>query len=235
MRSAAALIALVREIVDEPVAGLSDATILSSLNEALGLVAEKLTPTTLVVSFEELDVFADEPTVALPDSCIPQKILSVHNSEHREIRLYKRLIDAKLEFQKNKKPEKDPQAVLVSGGTLVLIPKTNADSVVYISYIKKPDIYASVSDDGSSIVFLPNAIGEKYLVNYASAMAYRKIEDGVTDDNDNFKTYYALAESAFAELDMFFGPESRQAQPETVYGAESIVRPHQASDPFFGL
>ena len=84
MRSAAALIALVREIVDEPVAGLSDATILSSLNEALGLVAE-LTPTTLVVSFEELDVFADEPTVALPDACIPQKILSVHNSEHREI------------------------------------------------------------------------------------------------------------------------------------------------------
>ena len=68
MRSAPALIALVREIVDEPVAGLTDVTILASFNEALGLVAEKLTPTTLVVSFEEFDVSADEPTVALPES-----------------------------------------------------------------------------------------------------------------------------------------------------------------------
>ena len=232
MRSASALVALVREIVDEPVAGLSDVTILSSLNEALGLVAEKLTPTTLVVSFEELDVSADEATVALPDLCIPQKILSIHNSDHKEIKLYKRLIDAKVEFQKNRKPEKTPQAALVSGGTLVLIPKTTEDSVVYISYIKKPELYSSVSDDGSSITFLPDGIGEKYLVNYASAMAYRKIEDGVTDDNGNFKLYYELAMNAMNELEIFFGPEARQARPEIVSGADEIAGPHQASDPF---
>ena len=235
MRPAATLIALVREIVDEPVAGLADATILASMNEALGLVAEKLTPTTLLVPFEAIEVYPGENVVPLADlreEPVVQRILSVHGSNKRRVKIFKRAIDAESEFAKNHALGQDPVAVLVSDNELHLIPGVNQRSTLYLSYVRKPDLYESEADNGERITFLPSTLGEKLVVNYAVAMAYRKIEDGVTDDNGNFKLYYELAMNAMNELEIFFGPEAKQARPETVSGADEIAGPYQASDPF---
>ena len=235
MRPAATLIALVREISDEPVAGLSDATILASMNEALGLVAEKLTPTTLLVPFEAVAIYPGEnvvPLVDLREELVTQRVLSVHGSNKRRVKIFKRVIDAEPEFAKDHTLGQDPVAVLISNDELHLIPGVNQRSTIYLSYIRKPDLYASATDNGERITFLPNGLGEKLVVNYAVAMAYRKIEDGVTDDNGNFKLYYELAMNAMNELEIFFGPEAKQARPETVSGADEIAGPYQASDPF---
>lgn len=235
MRSAASLISLVREIVDEPVSGLSDPTILASLNEALGLIAEKLTPTTLVVAFEAVDLMAGDdvvPLSSLQATPVTQKVLSIHGSDKKRIKIFKRIADAEALFARDLTPGQDPTAVLVSNNQLVLIPPVNQISVIYVSYIRKPDLYANVEDTGAGIVFVPDTLGEKFLVNYAAAMAYRKIEDGVTDSNGNFKLYYELAMSALAELELFFGPEAKQSRPDFVPGAEEIVGTYQANDPF---
>ena len=143
-----------------------------------------------------------------------------------------RAVDAEPEFAKNHSASANPVAVLIANNELLLIPGVDRSSVVYISYTRKPDLYSSVADDGKSITFLPDTIGEKLLVNYAAAMAYRKIEDGVTDNNGNFKLYYELAMNAMNELEIFFGPEAKQARPDTVVGADEIVGPCQAADPF---
>lgn len=235
MRPAASLIALVREIVDEPVAGLSDASILASLNEALGIVAEKLTPPTLVIAFEPVDIYAGESVIdlgALNYDMSPGKIVSVHSFEKRKVKIHKRVADAEADFSKSLRPSKSPSAVLVSGNSAILIPEASEDTVVYLSYIRKPDLYASVDDDGGDIVFLPDVLGEKFLVNYAASLAYRKIEDGVTDGNENFKIYYELAMTALGSLRDFFGPEANQARPETVSGANEVVGPYQIADLF---
>jgi hypothetical protein len=233
MRPAQTLIALVREVVDEPVGGLSDTIILASLNEALGLFAERFTPTTLLVPFEEIDLDANENFVRLPDNCITQRVISVHNSERRPLKIFKRIADAAPEFAKNRTPGKDPDSVLVSNNGLRLIPEVSQPSKLYLSYVRTPDIYSSVSDNGSGITFLPAALGEKLLVNYAAAAAYRMIEDGVTDSKGNFGLYTSLANQALEELERFFGPEAKQYKPETLQGADDIVFPRRVADPFF--
>lgn len=232
MRPAQTLISLVREIADEPVDGLSDSVILASMNEALGTFAEKYTPTTLLVAFEELEIDANESFVALPEACITQKLISVHNSEKKEIKIHKRIFDAASEFAKNKTPGKDPDCVLLVNNGLRLIQEVSQPSVLYLSYIRKPDLYSSVSDNGSGIVFLPSSLGEKLVVNYAVAAAYRMIEDGVTDGKGNFGLYMGLVNQALDELERFFGPEAKQYRPETLKGADDIAAPRQISDPF---
>ena len=50
-------------------------------------------------------------------------------------------------------------------------------------------------------------------------MAYRAIEDGVTDKRLNFQLYLGMAKEAFAEIEEYFAVRSKQGQPETVRSA----------------
>ena len=220
MRSAETLVGLVRELVDDD--DITDGAILGWINEALNLVAEKITPTTLMVPFSEFQVYANEESMELPDECVPEKILGAYDSERRQLKVHFRTNDAEEDFRLAPPEDSKIRAVLVMGNALRIIPKQTADTTIYLSYIKYPTVFSGMTDTGAAITFLPRGMAEKLVVNYAAAMAYRTIEDGVTDTRLNFKTYLAQAQEAFAEIELYFRPKSRQASPEFVHGDDFV-------------
>ncbi len=227
MRSAAVLIALVQEIVDD--ADVTETAILAWMNEALNLVAERITPTTLMVPFSPLDIYAGEPSVALPEGCIPEKILSIHDVDRKPVRLYFRIADAEESFRTAPAEDTSLRAVLVMGNAMRLIPQLSKDSVLYLSYIRYPTVFTGPTDTGEEVNFIPSGMAEKLVVNYAVAMAYRLIEDGVTDSRLNFKTYLGAAQEALMEINMYFAPKSKQAAPEFITGDDFDGRPSASS------
>jgi len=220
MRSAASLIALVREIIDDT--HVSDSAILAWMNEALNSVAERVTPTTLMVPFKQFDIYAGEQSVELPEEAVPEKVLSVHDQDMVTVPLYFRIPDAEAAFKANPTPSNVLRAVLVIGNSLRLIPTPSTDTFIYLSFVRYPDVFQGISDTGEAITFLPAGMAEKLVVNYAAAMAYRLIEDGVTDKRLNFQTYFLAAREAFAEIEEYFAARSKQARPEQVGGTSLI-------------
>jgi hypothetical protein len=214
MKSAANLISLVREIIDDT--DIQDATILSYFNEAFNLVAEKLTPATLMVGFEPFELEAGEPGYPLPESCIPEKILTAHNADKKPIPVFYRLQDAEPIFQKTKDTDNYVAAILVVGNQIRPIPTPSVDMRLYLSYIKYPQVFEDLLDDGQEVTFLPKGLAEKLAINYAAAMCYRMLEDGATDQRLNFNMYFALAKEAMMEIEAYFLPHANQSRPDFI-------------------
>jgi len=221
MRAVSELIELVREITDE--VGVSTTAIISSFNTALGLAAEEITPTTLVEPFFSIPFLAAAASVQIPIYCMQEKIISVFNSARRPIPFYLRAVDAETMFMRNPRPGPDTLAVLVSGGQLHLLPATNVDSSIFLTYVKRPPLFVDEYDDGVLIDYFPSNMAEDMVVNYAVAMTYRKIEDGVTDDSANFKLYYEMYLNAYKKIELYCAAHSKQSRPHTVSGADVLV------------
>lgn len=217
MKSAPALIALVREIIDDT--GTTDSAVVAWMNEILNIVAERITPTTLMVPFKAAEIYADEDSVDLPDDCVPEKVLAVHNSDRKPIKLHFRIEDAEEDFRFAPAEDTQIRSVLVMGNALRIIPKQSTDTTIYLSYVQTPVVFSGTTDTGVDVNFLPQGLAEKLVVNYAAAMAYRIIEDGVTDKRLNFQLYLGMAKEAFAEIEEYFAVRSKQGQPETVRSA----------------
>lgn len=205
---------------------------MAMVNSCLSQFAEKVSPSTLVEPFFEIEISKEDISVPLPENCIPMRIISAFNADKRKISLFKRAIDANQLFQKNLSPSKNIEAVIIADSSLRLIPEASQDTKIYITYAKKAPLYESLLDDGSAITFLQEEMANVMVENYAIAIIYGYLEDGVTDGRGNYKFFYDLYMKARLELESMFSAHSAQAEPEFVRGANGIVTPNVSDDIF---
>ena len=227
MQSATILIGRVQELIKDGSFGPS--FILEKLNDGLAEVVQMTSPPDLVELDVELDVYAGEKTVSMPDNFYGPRILRLYNAtDGVPCMIVYRFVDFAHVSLRN--PGTAVRAACLKGKTLHLAGVPAASTTLEVTYLREPEIFSGTTDSGADITYLPFRLGEQAIVSYAAWRIYQHIEDGVDGKKVNTDAFRADFLDATAKILDHFGMEAMEKEPELVPDLIGMTTSHVRTD-----
>jgi len=230
MQSATTLIDRVQALIKDGSFGPS--FIIEKLNDGLAEVVQMTTPPDLVELDVEVDVDAGEKVVSMPAGFYGPRLLRVHNAtSDTPCQVFYRFADFAHISKKFRSPE--ILAVCLKGKKLHVAGIPSVATTLEATYLREPEIFEDLSDDGSLIDYFPFRLGEQAIVNYAAWRIYAHIEDGVDGRKVNTDKFRVDFLDSVAKIIDYFGMEAREREPEFVRDGIGLTESGLKNSAFF--
>lgn len=212
MESISVMIDRVRRAVKD--SSFGDDFIFDLINDAIYETAMLVRPPGLIVYDAEVDFSIGQNIVATPaDFFGPSLMIAKIKSTGQNLSVTSRVTEFDVMYSRR---AASIHTACVKGNSILINAAPSNALTLLITYLKKPTVYADLTDDGSAIDFFIPRVGENAVTAYAIREIFNHIEDGIEGDKRNTLNYDALFSRNISKMVAHYGIENNEAMPSFI-------------------